>query len=147
MGKKEIINKLIGDREYLKCDQLYERNIEEIRKILEMPEWKDERYSHLLKPSIFSVSEKNIRPTIELFKKYGIDEYISNKALRRNVTTQRKLLKYMEIHNIPYLTENNDGTYKLNKIINATNTVLKNKYHIDLSKMVDIEVEGPSLDD
>ena len=53
----------------------------------------------------------------------------------------------MEIHNIPYLTENNDGTYKLNKIINATNTVLKNKYHIDLSKMVDIEVEGPSLDD
>ena len=207
MNKNEIIDNLIGDREFLKCELLYRRNIGEVKAILEMPQWEDEkfkglltsniwssnlaevkailempqwedkkfkglltsniwksnstevkailempelkneRYSHLLQPSIFNISIKNIRPTIDLFKEYGIDAYISNRTLRRNVIIQRKLLKYMKEHNIPFVEEDKNGKYKLNKIINSSNTELKNKYYIDLEKIVDSKIEGPSLDD
>ena len=42
-------------------------------------------YSHLLVPSIFNVSYKNIRASIELLKEYNIDKYITNRFIRRNV--------------------------------------------------------------
>lgn len=129
MDKKEKIieiDKIIGKRDFLKCELLYQRDLLEIKTILEMPEWKDkkfqglltstiwnsnssevknilempewedEKYSHLLSPSIFRISIKNIRHTIELFKQYGIDGYVSNRALRRNVRKQAVLLKYLK---------------------------------------------------
>ena len=171
------INKLIGNRDFLKCELLYKRNSSEIKAILEMPEWEDEKfqglltstiwssnssevkailempewedekYSHLLKPSIFNISIKNIRPTIELFKQYGIDQYVSNSALRRNVKKQAILLKYLKNRGISLLEEDKDGNKKLNKIINASNTELKKKYHIDLEIIEKSERIGPSLDD
>lgn len=122
-------------------------NSSEVKNILEMPEWEDEKYSHLLSPSIFRISIKNIRHTIELFKQYGIDGYVSNRALRRNVRKQAVLLKYLKKQGIHLLKEDKDGNKKLNRIINASNTELKKKYHIDLDIIENSEKIKTHLDD
>ena len=44
-----------------------------------------DHYTHLLVPSIFNVSYKNIRSSIELLKEYNIDKFITNRFMRRNV--------------------------------------------------------------
>lgn len=114
---------------------------------MKMPEWKDEKYSHLLQPSLFSISSKNIIPTIELFKKHGIDEYISNRALRRNIKKQSLLFEYIKKHNIPLVEEDKQGNKKLSKIINESNNNLKTKYHIDLDKLEREDRDVHSLGD
>ena len=194
-SKKEVIDRLIKGKEYLKCNKLYNKSITEIKKILNMPQWnnpkfaslltstiwisnagevekilnmeqwkdpkfaglltsniwksnagevekilnmpqwENSKYAHLLRPSIFAVTRKNIESNIELFKKYGIDAYIANNSLRRNPQKQKILLKYLVKNNIPLLEDDKGGHFKLNKIINASNTVLRNRYHIDLTKL------------
>ena len=169
---REEINKLIKGKEYLICDKLYQKSVEdmpqckdpkykglltstiwksnstEVEKILNMPQLKEEKYEHLLKPSIFVVSSKNILANIELFEKYKIDKYITINALRRNPNKQEVLLKYLAKNNIPLLEEDRKGGVKLNKILSASTTTLRNKYHIDLNKIEKEEDnDGPSLDD
>ena len=110
-------------------------NAGEVEKILNMPQWENSKYVHLLRPSIFAVTSKNIESNIEIFKKYGIDAYITNNSLRRNPQKQKILLEYLVKNNIPLLEDDKGGHFKLNKIINASNTVLRNRYHIDLTKL------------
>lgn len=50
--KKEKIDELIGNRDNLKSDLLYKRSLEEIKKILEMPEWKEDKFQGLLTSNI-----------------------------------------------------------------------------------------------
>ena len=114
---------------------IWTSNAGEIEKILNMPQWENSKYVHLLRPSIFAVASKNIESNIELFKKYGIDAYIANNSLRRNPQKQKILLEYLVKNNIPLLEDDKGGHFKLNKIINASNTVLRNRYHIDLTKL------------
>lgn len=175
---REKINELIKGKEYLICDKLYQKSVEEVEKILSMLQWdnpkyqglltstiwksnstevekilnmpqlKEEKYEHLLKPSIFVVSSKNILANIELFEKYKIDKYITINALRRNPNKQEVLLKYLVKNNIPLLEEDRKGGVKLNRILSASTTTLKNKYHINLNKIEKEEDnDGPSLDD
>ena len=61
------------------------------------------KYEHLLTPSIFNISKSNIKDTINLFSNYGIDDYITNRCLRRNVKLQQKLIDYMLDNNIPLI--------------------------------------------
>ena len=96
---------------------------------------KDEKYKHLLVPSIFNISLKNLFDTIELLKVYEIDEYITNRCIRRNVELQRQLLDYMVKNNIDLLTKKKNGLYGLNPIINASNNDLKKKYGIDIKEI------------
>ena len=42
------INKLIGNCELLKCELLYRKTLSEVKAILEMPEWEDEKFQGLL---------------------------------------------------------------------------------------------------
>ena len=111
-----------------------------------MPQWENSKYVHLLRPSIFAVTSKNIESNIEIFKKYGIDAYITNNSLRRNPQKQKILLEYLVKNNIPLLEDDKGGHLKLNKIINASNAVLRNRYHIDLTKLEkEREDDEPSL--
>ena len=194
MTKKEKIDLLLKDKPNLICEKIYERDVEVVRAILELEEWKDskfqgllaptiwksnlenvkgilelkewkdpkfqvlltptiwnsnlkeiknifqlsilqtEEYNYLLTPSIFQINLKNILPSIELFEEYGIGKYISNRCLRRNVELQRAFLQYLIDHNIELLVEGKDG-YKLNPILNASNSELKAKYGIDIKSL------------
>ena len=103
--------------------------------------FKDERYKHLLVPSIFNVSIKNIIPSIELAEEFNIGPYITNRCLRRNVTYQRALMEYLVEKKIPLVISKQDGKNVLNPILNASNTDLKNKYNIDIKELVEKEAK------
>ena len=92
-------------------------------------------YTHLLVPSIFGVSYKNIRASIELLKEYNIDKFITNRFMRRSVKLQRDLIEYMIDNNVDLVVLDNRGVYKLNPMLNASNTVLKTKYGIDVKNL------------
>ncbi len=100
-----------------------------------MEELQSDEYSHLLCPSIFNISLKNIVPSIKLLEEYGIGKYITNRCLRRNVELQRNLLDYMVNNNIDLIVEKKDGSYGLNPVINASNTEIKTKYGIDIKNL------------
>ena len=130
----------------LLTSNIWRSNAGEVEKILNMPQWENSKYVHLLRPSIFAVTRKNIESNIEIFKKYGIDAYITNNSLKRNPQKQKILLEYLVKNNIPLLEDDKGGHFKLNKIINASNTVLRNRYHIDLTKLEKEKQEDePSL--
>ena len=48
---REEINKLIKGKEYLICDKLNQKSVEEVEKILSMPQWDNPKYQGLLTTS------------------------------------------------------------------------------------------------
>ena len=98
---------------------------------------KKDEYKHLLTPSIFNISIKNIIPSIELFEEYDIGPYITNRCLRRRADYQRALIEYLKSEGISLLVPQSDELYTLNPILNASNTELKNKYGIDIKELVE----------
>ena len=95
--------------------------------------FKDDKYLHLLNPSIFSISSKNIINGIELLKEYGIDQYITNKCLRFKTKFLKNLLDYLIDNNIDLVTYNHKtGKYSLNPILSSEKGILKKRYNIDV---------------
>ena len=112
---------------------LTNRSFDEVKNILEMPEWKDEEFKSLLTPTIFPISTKNIINGIELLKEYGIDQYVTNNCLRFKTEFLKNLLDYLVDNNIDLVTYNHKtGKYGLNPILSCEKGQLKKKYHIDV---------------
>ena len=89
---------------------------------------------NLLKPSIFSISLKNVDPVYGLYKEYEIEDYITINSFRRGVSKQRSLFMYMEDNDIPFLV-GDDNNLKLNPMLNASNAVMKRKYGVDVNDL------------
>ena len=70
MNKNEIalINELLRKkgREDLICDFLYKRSFQEVKAILEMPEWKDEKFQGLLTSTIWISNLADIKAILEM---------------------------------------------------------------------------------
>jgi len=167
MNNQEIImiDELLKGKEYLKSIRMYRRSFNEVKSILEMPEWEEEKfqplltsniwrtsyeniklklylpywnekkYEHLLNPSIFSISNSNIHNGINLLKKYSIDQYITNKCLRLKTSTLENLINYLIENNVDLVVESSSGDYKLNPILNCDKGMLKKKYNIDINNL------------
>ena len=86
-------------------------------------------------PSIFGVSLKNIRLTLELFEEYDIGQYVTNRCLRRKASLQRILLEYLVDNDIDLVIINKNDEYVLNPIINASKSELMKKYNIDIKNL------------
>ena len=109
---------------------IWNSNAKKIKQILESDILKEEKYAHLLKTSIFSVKLERIQDTIELFKEYNIDSYITIACIRKNTNVLKKLIEYMIANNIDLVIDN-----KLNPILNASTGTLKNRYNIDIKNL------------
>ena len=120
----------------LLTSNIWKSNAKEVEEKLHLKYWNDSRYEHLLRPSIFANSISNIHRGIELLEQYGISQYITNRSLRRNQEQQKELLEYMVNNKIDLVVENMDGTKRLNPMLNASNTVLRKQYHIDVKSLV-----------
>lgn len=92
--------------EKLLTSNIWQSNYEEIQKKLNLPYWKEKKYLHLLVPSIFSLSIKNIEDGIELLKQYNLDQYVTNKCLRLKTDFLRNLIDYLIANNIELVTFN-----------------------------------------
>lgn len=60
-SEKFAINELIGDRKYLISNLLYQRGYSFVKCVLEMPEWEDPKFSHLLTSTIWASSYQAIQ--------------------------------------------------------------------------------------
>lgn len=115
----------------LLTSDIWKHKTGKVKKLLEMPEWENEKYTHLLKPSILKVSLINIRELINLYKKYGIDDYITCASLKRSVIKQGILIDYLTYIGVP-LTIKRDGKTFLNPVLSVTTKKLLEVYGIDL---------------
>ena len=114
----------------LLTSSIWNSDVKKIKQILESDILKEEKYAHLLKASIFSVKLEKIQDTIELFKEYNIDSYITIVCIRKNTNVLKNLIEYMVANNIDLVIDN-----KLNPILNASTGTLKNKYNIDIKNL------------
>ena len=114
---------------------IWNSSYKQINTKLYLPYWKEQKYHHLLVPSIFSVSISNIEKGIELFKKYEIDGYITNKCLRHKISNLENLINYLVENNLPLLETTEEGKYKLNPVLSCEKGQLKKKYGIDIDNL------------
>lgn len=119
--------------EGLLTPNIWNSSKQDVSKKLGLEYWNDPRYRHLLMPSIFNDKLKNIKEGIELLEEYGISSYITNRCLRRNQKQQRVLIEYLVQEGIDLVVEDKNGIdKKLHPILSVSNTVLKEKYNIDI---------------
>ena len=138
----EDINKILKMPEWkdpkfsgLLTSNIWKSNYENINKIINMPYWKEQKYQHLLVPSIFSISISKIEKGIELFKKYDIDEYITNRCLRHKMSNLENLINYLVENDLPLLETTEEGKYKLNSVLSCEKGQLKKKFGIDIDNL------------
>ena len=98
-----------------------------------MPEWNEEKYKHLLQPSILIKSKEKISLNIKLAEEYGIEECISIQYLIKSPSQNYALINYILDNNVQ-LKENG----KLNSIFSYQPGVLLKKYGIDLKRLMEI---------
>ena len=160
--EKNLILIQLKGKEYLINDYLFLKSYDEVKKILEMPEWNEERfqglltstiwnsnyeniveklhlsiwnnpkYKKLLTPTVFAIKASNILSNIQIFEEYSIEDYITTNSLRKNPIELSTLLKYLVNNNIDLVVD-----YKLNKIITATKKQMKEKYGIDMNMIME----------
>lgn len=65
-SKIDEINKLLKYTPFLKFELVYKRDVEFIKAVLEMPEWKEKRFQGLLAPSIWSSNYQDIRDILSI---------------------------------------------------------------------------------
>jgi len=56
MTKREVIDDLLKYRTDLKCELVYKKDVNTVREILNLDEFKDSRFSHLLTPSVWQMN-------------------------------------------------------------------------------------------
>lgn len=102
-----------------------------IKKKLNLSYFQDEKYQHLLTPTIFVIPIQNIVDNIQLFEEFGIERFITANSLRRGINVQRALFEYLTSNNIDFVI---DG--KLNPKLNASTKKLKDVYGIVLKDLM-----------
>ncbi len=165
-NEKNLINRLLKEKEYLICNSLYQKTYEYVQFVLEnetlakeeykdlrtstiwcsnketieiklnMSIWNDERYRHLLKPTIFNINSLQIENNILLAEKYFISSFITINFLRRNTIMLKQLIEYLIEKEVELIVDDAKGGKKLNPILSASNTILKNNYGIDIKNIV-----------
>ena len=94
---------------------IWQSNYETINGKIHLNIWNNPKYEKLLTSTIFVIKTNNILEVIKILEEYGIEDYITTNALRKNPIELRKLLEYLIKNNINLVVDN-----KLNKMINAT---------------------------
>lgn len=109
--------------------------LEDIRKLLSLQYFKEEKYRRLLTPSLLALSKSIIKKLPELFKiasDYGIDDFITITYLLKSPSQVYAIINYLNDNNIPLITDDN----KLNPLFSYQPGALKKKYNIDLKELM-----------
>ena len=139
----EDIKKILGLKEWndpkfqgLLTSSIWVSNYENVVEKLHLPVWNNPKYESLLTPTIFVIKSSNILENIKIFEEYGIEDYITTNAIRKNPIELRKLLEYLVQNNVSLVIDN-----KLNKIISSTKKEMKEKYEIDIKYIMENKIK------
>ena len=122
--------------EHLLTATIWHSSIEDIKKRLDLPYWSNPVYKNLLSSTIWAISIKRIEDIIQLFENLGLEKYIKISHLRKSSIQIKALYHYLIDHNIDIIIDN-----KLHPVFCFPPIVLKQKYGIELSKLVKLEKE------
>ena len=109
-------------------------NAKNIQMKLSLPYWNDKKYTKLLTPSIFTITQKRIEDAIEVAEDLNIGEWITTSFLRKSKIRLLALIHYVQDNQIPLIINE-----KLHPIFSTPSSVLKKKYQIDLKLLVEQE--------
>lgn len=147
VGRNSVddIKRIINSKEFKEYPELFTSttlaysNIEDIRLLLDLPYWQEEKYKKLLTCSIVAKSKVMIEKLPILFKmaeEYDIDEYLTTNYLLHSPSQNYALINYLIDNEMPLIIFNAKKEGKLNPIFNKAPGVLKNKYNIDIKELM-----------
>ena len=137
----EKIQAIINSKEFQEHPNLFtsqvlaRSNIKDIRLLLNLPYWQEEKYKRLLTSTIVARSKSMLRKLPMLFKmaeEYGIGECLTSRYLRLSPSQNYALINYLIDNEISLITED----YKLNSVFSKTPSRLKKKYNVDIKELM-----------
>lgn len=132
------IVEILSSKEYKDHPELFSTSVlaratkEDVKKLLYLPYWEDDKYKKLLKPSSVARSRSMVQKMlilIEMAENYCIDDYIKHGFLLKSPSRNQALIMYLSDNNMPLVV---DG--KLHPVFEKNPGALKEKYGIDLKK-------------
>ncbi len=139
-AKLEEIQKIIQSKEFKEHPEMFtsttlaHAKLEEVQELLKMDYWNDDRFKNLLTSSVVAKSKsmlKKIPILIEIAENYKIDNYLNTSFLLMSPSQNYALINYLIDKKRDLVI---DG--KLNPIFGKQPGVLKNKYNIDINKLI-----------
>lgn len=96
--EKMLIDHKLKTRCNLKCNSLYEKDYNEAIKIINMAEWQDEHFKHLLNPLIWNHSYSDIKKILHLkyWKNPKFAHLLTPNIWRSNIKNIREILSMKE---------------------------------------------------
>ena len=66
--EKEEITKIIQSKkwEYLICERVYSKSFQDVKEILELPQWEDKKFKGLLTSNIWKSNAKDVKEILEM---------------------------------------------------------------------------------
>lgn len=110
------------------------KKIEDIRELLNLPYWNDDRFKKLLVPSVIIHCRsmlKKLPILIKVSEKYCIDKYLNLSFLMLLLRQSFALINYLCDNNIALVVNE-----KLNPMFNFYHAALKSKFGIDFKKLM-----------
>lgn len=96
---------------------------------MKLPEWKEEKYKHLLTSSICNKSVDRIKDVFNTCKNLGIDNYMTSSIFGKTKHQIEALYYYLKDNDIQVIIDN-----RLHPVFNVAPSILKKKYGLDLKK-------------
>ncbi len=128
MTKEEQIDELLHDYPFLKCNIVYERDINYIKDVLELPYWSIPKYKKLLTTNIWYSSYLNVIRILELpyWTEPKFEKILTSNVWRRN---------YKEVENVLKMPEWNYSHYQGL----LTSNIWKSSYE-DITAILDMNI-------
>lgn len=105
-------------------------NYKNIKTKLHFPYWDNDKYTHLLTPTIFVIKTEYIIKNISIMEKYHLEGFITINVLRKNSDELINLIEYLIENKVDLVIDE-----KINPILNCLPSKLKTKYGIDIKKL------------
>ena len=138
--KLEEIQRIIQSPEFKEHPELFtsttlvRAKLEEIRILLKMEYWADERFKKLLTSSIVAKANSMISKLPLLFRLAevnNIDGFLTSSFLLLSPSQNYALIEYLKDNDLPLIVYNN-----LNPIFGKALGLLKKKYNIDIKELI-----------
>ena len=96
--EKDLILSLLKGNEYLINDKLFLRSYNEVKKILQMPEWKEEKFQGLLTSTIWNSNYEMIQKVLQMpeWKEEKFQGLLTSNIWQSNYETVQKVLQMPE---------------------------------------------------
>ena len=114
---------------------LAQAKLEDIKQLLSMPYWQDEKYKKILNPTILANSKsvvKKLPILFDMIEKFELGNFVNSSFFLKSPSQAYALLMHMSDNDIPFVI---DG--KLSPLFSSQPGRLKKLYNIDINQLIE----------